>query len=94
MVPNPHAPCQRGGDEEVLQGPGEVWESPQHQSSDKVSYLSSEHVQCSYSWAIQHVLPYNPQAIQRRLNEIEATMRELETEGMKLELALRKESSE
>ncbi|XP_028624878.1 F-actin-monooxygenase MICAL1 [Grammomys surdaster] len=33
------------------------------------------------------------QAIQRRLNEIEATMRELETEGMKLELALRKESS-
>lgn len=33
------------------------------------------------------------QAIQRRLNEIEATMRELETKGMKLEVALRKESS-
>lgn len=33
------------------------------------------------------------QAIQRRLNEIEAAMRELETEGMKLEVALRKESS-
>lgn len=33
------------------------------------------------------------QAIQRRLNEIEAALRELETEGMKLEVALRKESS-
>ncbi|XP_008850652.1 F-actin-monooxygenase MICAL1 isoform X2 [Nannospalax galili] len=33
------------------------------------------------------------QAIQRRLNEIEAAMRELEAEGMKLELALRSQSS-
>lgn len=77
-----------------MQGPGETWVSPRHQSSDRVSYLSSELVQCSCSWAIQHVLPYNPQAIQRRLNEIEATMRELETEGVKLELALRRQSSE
>lgn len=35
-----------------------------------------------------------PQAIQRRLNEIEATLRELEAEGMKVELALRNQSSE
>ncbi|KAF6115028.1 microtubule associated monooxygenase, calponin and LIM domain containing 1 [Phyllostomus discolor] len=33
------------------------------------------------------------QAIQRRLNEIEAALRELEAEGMKLELALRNQSS-
>nr|XP_019590530.1 PREDICTED: protein-methionine sulfoxide oxidase MICAL1 [Rhinolophus sinicus] len=33
------------------------------------------------------------QAIQRRLNEIEATLRELEAEGMKVELALRNQSS-
>ncbi|XP_008070597.1 F-actin-methionine sulfoxide oxidase MICAL1 isoform X2 [Carlito syrichta] len=33
------------------------------------------------------------QAIQRRLNEIEAALRELEAEGMKLELALRSQSS-
>lgn len=33
------------------------------------------------------------QAIQRRLNEIEAAMRELEAEGTKLELAFRKGSS-
>lgn len=33
------------------------------------------------------------QAIQRRLNEIEAAMRELETEGTRLELALRSQSS-
>lgn len=33
------------------------------------------------------------QAIQRRLNEIEAALRELEAEGMKVELALRNQSS-
>ncbi|CAO2627902.1 [F-actin]-monooxygenase MICAL1 [Lemmus lemmus] len=33
------------------------------------------------------------QAIQRRLNEIEAAVRELESEGMKVELALRRQSS-
>ncbi|EGV98850.1 NEDD9-interacting protein with calponin-likey and LIM domains [Cricetulus griseus] len=33
------------------------------------------------------------QAIQRRLHEIEAAMRDLETEGTKLELALRRQSS-
>nr|5LPN_B Chain B, Protein-methionine sulfoxide oxidase MICAL1 [Homo sapiens] len=33
------------------------------------------------------------QTIQRRLNEIEAALRELEAEGVKLELALRRQSS-
>ncbi|KAK2114181.1 [F-actin]-monooxygenase mical1 [Saguinus oedipus] len=33
------------------------------------------------------------QAIQRRLHEIEAALRELEAEGVKLELALRRQSS-
>ncbi|XP_023578084.1 F-actin-monooxygenase MICAL1 isoform X2 [Octodon degus] len=36
---------------------------------------------------------HKAQAIQRRLNEIEAALRELEAEGMKLELALRTQSS-
>lgn len=36
----------------------------------------------------------SPQSIQRRLNEIEAALRELEAEGMKVELALRNQSSE
>lgn len=40
-------------------------------------------------------LPFcTPQAVQRRLNEIEASLRELEAEGVQLELALRSQGSE
>lgn len=58
--------------------------------------MGLELLQCSIleQSSLLGLLSCTPQAIQRRLNQIEVALRELEAEGKKLELALRNQSSE
>lgn len=77
-----------------MQGPGEL-QSPRHpEGLGGIRVVECRLPPALCSRAIWGILSSNPQAIQRRLNEIEAALRELENEGMEVELALRMQSSE
>lgn len=79
-------PCTGGTDEAVLQSPGR-----KPCCGGQFPSLSLPHaLGCT-----GHLLPlHTPQAIQRRLEEIEVTFRELEQQGIKLEKFLREDSGE